>query len=202
MRKTALISVYEKAGIVEFGRALAELGWDILASGGTARKLGGAGVPVRDVAELVGEPILGHRVVTLSREIHASLLARGGNAEDEGELERLGIPLIDLVCVDLYPLAETIRSGADYAAVVEQTDIGGPTMLRSAAKGGRIVIAAPEDRASVVELLQRGGVSPQARRRLAAKAEWVVAHYAFISACYLADGECSIRRSFPFFEEL
>ena len=106
--ETALISVYNKEGIVEFAKELADLGFKILASGGTAKVLAEAGIEVTDVATIVGGgPILGHRVVTLSREIHAGLLARDTD-EDRAELERLKIPWIDLVCVDLYPLEEAI----------------------------------------------------------------------------------------------
>ena len=131
--KKALISVYNKDGIVEFGKQLVDLGFDILASGGTAKTLSSAGITVTDVATLVGGgAILGHRVVTLSREIHAGLLAKD-NSEDRAELEKLNIPFIDLVCVDLYPLTEEIaKADATLESVIEKTDIGGPTMMRSA----------------------------------------------------------------------
>ncbi|RJQ29593.1 bifunctional phosphoribosylaminoimidazolecarboxamide formyltransferase/IMP cyclohydrolase PurH, partial [Candidatus Parcubacteria bacterium] len=110
MKPIALLSVYDKAGTANFARELVGLGWEILASSGTAKALADAGVPVRDVATLVGGgEILGHRVVTLSREIHAGLLARD-TTEDREELKKLGIPWIDLVCVDLYPLQDEIRS--------------------------------------------------------------------------------------------
>src|SRR6185369_1955036 len=106
--KTALISVYNKKGIVEFAKELVGLEFKILASGGTAKELSNAGIEVTDVASLVGGgAILGHRVVTLSREVHAGLLAKD-NEEDRAELEKLKIPFIDLVCVDLYPLGEQI----------------------------------------------------------------------------------------------
>lgn len=109
-RRTALLSVYHKEGIVDFARELAALDFDILASGGTAKTLADASIPVRNVAELVGGgAILGHRVVTLAREIYAGLLARD-TEEDRQELERLGIPRIDLVCVDLYPLEEELAN--------------------------------------------------------------------------------------------
>src|SRR6266576_3874409 len=105
-QRNALLSVYHKDGIVDFARNLVNLGWNIYASGGTAAALTKAGVPVIDVASLVGGgPILGHRVVTLSRELHAGLLSQD-NKEDLAELKHLGVPVIDLVCVDLYPLAE------------------------------------------------------------------------------------------------
>ncbi len=189
-RCTALISVYEKAGIVEFARQLMDLGWDIIASSGTTKKLTGACIPVQDVASIVGGgPILGHRVVTLSREIHASLLAKD-TEEDRGELRRLNIPWIDLVCVDLYPLEDEIKKpGSTLESVIEMTDIGGPTMLRSAAKGRRIVICDPADRQRVIDWLKLG--EPDAEKfigDLAAKAEFTVAKYALASARYLSGG--------------
>src|SRR5687767_5895819 len=102
----ALISVYDKTGIGEFAKGLSDLGWKIYASGGTAKTIEAAGVKVTDVAELVGgAAILGHRVVTLSREIHAGILA-DSTAGHTAELKRLGIPRIDLVCNDMYPLRE------------------------------------------------------------------------------------------------
>ena len=185
-RRTALISVYDKNGVAAFARGLADLGFDLIASGGTAKVLSEAGLVVRDVAELIGSgAILGHRVVTLSREIYAGLLARDTD-EDRAELARLNIPRIDLVCVDLYPLAaEIAAAGSTRESVIEKTDIGGPTLLRAAAKGGRIVIADPTDRGRVLEWL-RGG-EPDASeflRELAAKAEYIVGTYALQSARY------------------
>jgi phosphoribosylaminoimidazolecarboxamide formyltransferase/IMP cyclohydrolase len=155
--RCALLSVYDKSGIEHFARALVGGGWRIYASGGTAKTLAAAGIPTTDVADLVGgSAILGHRVVTLSREIHAGLLARPV-PEDLAELDELGVPFIDLVCVDLYPLAEEIaRPGSTPDSVIEKTDIGGPTMLRSAAKGRRIVISLPEQRAEVLRWLAAG----------------------------------------------
>ncbi len=183
--KTALLSVYDKKGIDNFARALGALGWNILASGGTAKHLKENSVVCQDIAEFVGEPILGHRVVTLSREIHAALLSRD-TEEDNRELERIGIPRIDLVCVDLYPLEGTIKAGGAYEEVIEKTDIGGPTMLRSAAKGGRIVISCAEDRVKVFSWLKNGEPdSANFRRWLAGKAELAVSEYCRVSALYL-----------------
>jgi phosphoribosylaminoimidazolecarboxamide formyltransferase/IMP cyclohydrolase len=185
--RTALLSVYDKNGIVEFARGLVGLGFDLVASGGTAKALSEAGLAVRDVSELVGGgAILGHRVVTLSREIHAGILARD-TKEDRAELKKLGIPRIDLVCVDMYPLAAEIASPTSTPeSVVEKTDIGGPTMLRAAAKGGRIVVADPADRARVLEWLQGGEPEREAfLRDLAAKAEYIAGTYALQSARYL-----------------
>ena len=194
---------------MEFAKQLSDLGFKILASGGTAKELISAGIEVTDVASLVGGgPILGHRVVTLSREIHAGLLARDIK-EDRDELEKLKVPFIDLVCVDLYPLQEEIakweqplspsdalgdsplrRGEAAKAAVLEKTDIGGPTMLRSAAKGRRIVVCDPDDRMKVVEWLKNGEPDrEQFISSLAAKAEAVAADYCLVSARYHSSGK-------------
>ncbi|HMK93699.1 MAG TPA: hypothetical protein VK576_11935, partial [Thermoleophilia bacterium] len=188
--RCALLSVYDKTGIEDFARALSDGGWKIFASGGTASTLEKAGIPTTDVASLVGGgAILGHRVVTLSREIHAGLLARPV-PEDLAELDALGVPFIDLVCVDLYPLtAEIAREGSTTESVIEKTDIGGPTMLRSAAKGRRIVISRPQERAAVLAWLAAGEPDPDAfRQTLAARAEAVIADYCLASARYHSHG--------------
>lgn len=189
--RNALISVYDKSGIAEFAHALIEGGWHIYSSGGTAKALLAAGIKTTDVAELVGGgAILGHRVVTLSREIHAGLLARD-TPEDRAELERLGIPFIDLVCCDLYPLeSEIAKPGSTPSSVLEQTDIGGPTMLRSAAKGRRIVVANMRQRQKVLDWLAQGEPDAEAyRTHLAAAAESTVASYVLASARYLSGGD-------------
>ncbi len=189
--KVALLSVYHKTGIVEFAKSLVALGWRILASGGTAKTLSEAGIPVQDVASLVGgKAILGHRVVTLSREVHAGLLARV-TEEDKKEMAQLGIPYIDLVCVDLYPLHDEIRKpGSTLESVIEKTDIGGPTMLRSAAKGRRIVICDPADRQFVIQWLKKGRPdNNKVIAMLCAKAEYIVSEYCLASARYHSDGE-------------
>ncbi len=186
--ETALISVYDKDGISDFARELLELGvTTIFASGGTARHLTADRIPVTDVATLVGGgPILGHRVVTLSREVHAGLLARYDSPEDVEELASLKIPFIDLVCIDLYPLGKEIgRAGSTMDSVLEMTDIGGPTMIRSAAKGNRVVICCATDRSTVIAWLKSGGEKdPVLPGRLCAKAEAVVAQYCALSAAY------------------
>src|SRR3989344_2688764 len=134
MSKTALLASYEKnAPLLRLGKVLTENGWALLGSAGTAKYLNENNIPCRDVAEIVGAPILGHRVVTLSREIYAGLLA--STKEDFAELERLNIPNIDLVYVNLYPLEkETQNPQAMPDSVLEKTDIGGPTLLRAAAQ--------------------------------------------------------------------
>ena len=188
--KTALLSVYHKKGIVDFARALTERGWDLMASGGTAKELIAAGLSVRDVGSIVGEPILGHRVVTLSREIHAGLLARE-LPEDEEELKKLGLPRIDLVCVDLYPLQEAIsKEGSTRLSVIDMTDVGGPTMLHSAAKGERLVVSDPADRMRVIEWLDEGMPEREAFiDYLDAKADAVVAEYCLTASRYRSAGK-------------
>lgn len=191
-KRKALISVYHKDGITEFAQNLIDLGFEIIASGGTARHLAKAGLPVTDVAELVGGgPILDHRVVTLSREIHAGLLAKY-DEKDKQELADLLIPYLDLVCVDLYPLEQAIKDPASTSAdIIEQTDIGGPAMLRSGAKGRRIVICDPDDRLTVVDWLRADHLERENDEfldMLAAKAEYIVAQYCLLSAEYTSQG--------------
>ncbi len=183
------MSVFNKSGIEQFAKDLIDLGFEIWSSGGTAKVLSEAGLSVINIEGIVGEPILGHRVVTLSREIHAGLLAQD-NAEDRAELERLNIKFIDLVCCDLYPLKEEIENPkATRESVVEKTDIGGPTMLRSGAKGGRIVIADASDRQPVIVRLKTNDVTDDFKRSLAAKAEFILAEYSLRSANYLREGK-------------
>jgi phosphoribosylaminoimidazolecarboxamide formyltransferase/IMP cyclohydrolase len=186
-QENALISVYDKTGVEEFADGITSQGFNIYASGGTAKRIGEAGIPVTDVAELVGGgAILGHRVVTISREIAAALLATDSE-EDVAELERLGIPRIDLVRVDMYPLEEEIaKPSSTEEDVIEQTDIGGPNMLRMGAKGRRIVVPTAELQAEVLLWLQDGRPNENDfRRRLAAEAEFEAARYVLESAKYL-----------------
>ncbi len=185
--QNALLSVYDKTGIAEFAKGLHELGWNIISSGGTAKVVAEAGVPVTDVAELVGgEAILGHRVVTLSREIHSGLLADADKPEDLQELRDRGIPFIDLVAVDMYPLEEEIASGnATLQSVIEKTDIGGPTMLRAGAKARRIVLSRAEQRSEVLQWLTDGKPDEKSfRDELCGVAEYECARYIMISARY------------------
>ncbi|MCX6720662.1 MAG: hypothetical protein NTW11_02555 [Candidatus Staskawiczbacteria bacterium] len=188
----ALLSVSNKTGIEDCARRLVALGWRIISSGGTAKKLKEAGVPVRDVAKLVGGgSILGHRVVTLSREVHAGLLANVDKQEDMKELKKLGIPVISMVICDFYPLEKTIsEAGATPESVAEGTDIGGPCMVRSAAKGLRIVACTLQDREVILrELEETGAVSKETRQRLRARAEFEVAKYVLASARYHGNGQ-------------
>lgn len=189
----ALISVYDKTGIQDFARGLAELGWQLYASGGTAKAIADVGLEVKDVAELVGgEAILGHRVVTLSREISAGLLADKSSADDLAEMAKLGLPVIDLVCVEMYPLEQAIVDSDSDQEVIDKTDIGGPTMLRAAAKGRRIVLSHAEQRSEVLEWLKAGRPDEaEFIEKLAARAEYEVARYCLILARHLGDTEVS-----------
>jgi phosphoribosylaminoimidazolecarboxamide formyltransferase/IMP cyclohydrolase len=170
----ALLSVSDKSGLADFARGLVELGWSLVASGGTARALREAGLPVSDVADVTGAPeMLGGRVKTLHPAIHAGILARAAEA-DMSELAAHGIQPIDLVACNLYPFRETVaQPDVSLAEAVEQIDIGGVTLLRAAAKNYErvTVVCDPDDYAPVLaELRAQGAVSAESRHRLAIKA--------------------------------
>lgn len=190
-QKTALISVYNKDGIVDFAKDLISLGWKIISSGGTAKHLMDAGISVTDVAEITGFPaILSHRVVTLHPKIHGGLLALN-TPEHLAEMEKYNIPWIDMICDDLYPLeAEINKLGATRESVIEKTDIGGPAFIRSAVKGRRIAICEVGDRSKVIEWLKASEPDREEfLNNLAAKAETVVARYCSLSGEYHSGGE-------------
>lgn len=183
--KTALLSSYEKdRHVLRLGKLLIDNGWNILASAGTAKYLNENKIVARNVAEIVGPPILGHRVVTLSRELHAALLATD---TDQAELDKLGVPRIDLVYVTLYPLEQTLTdAAATESEVIEKTDIGGPTLLRAAGKGRRLVLSNPSQIDEVAPYLQDGAGEARGKfiTRLVAAAERRVANYVDASARY------------------
>jgi phosphoribosylaminoimidazolecarboxamide formyltransferase/IMP cyclohydrolase len=190
----AIISVYDKNGIAEFAAGLVKLGWHVYASGGTAKEISSAGIEVTDVADLVGgDAILGHRVVTLSRELYAGILADASKQEDMEELKRLNIPLIDLVCVDMYPLEETIANkNSTTSDVIQQTDIGGPTLLRAAAKSRRIVLSVSEQRQQVLDWLSKDKPNKgEFLSALAARAEYEVTRYSLSLTKYLNGNDVS-----------
>ncbi len=153
--KYALISVFNKDGIVEYAQELIKLGYTIVSSGGTATHLAKHGIEVIDVQVFTKMPaILGHRVVTLHPAVHAGLLAKD-TAEHRAELEKLGFPYFDVVVIDFYPLKDEIeKDGATTESIIEKIDIGGPTMVKAAAKGGRVVVCNTEDRQAVLEWLK------------------------------------------------
>jgi len=172
--RRVLISVSDKSGLEQFGRALSKSGVTLISTGGTARALRDAGLEVRDVSDVTGFPeIMDGRVKTLHPAVHAGLLAVRSNADHRAALETNGIEPIDLVVVNLYPFEETIAAGAAAAEGIENIDIGGPAMIRAAAKnhGDVAVIVDPADYESVsAEIAAEGGTAFATRQRLAAKA--------------------------------
>jgi len=183
----ALLSVSDKRGLVEFARELVALGWEIVSTGGTAEALRREGVPVVPVEQVTGFPeMMDGRVKTLHPKVHGGLLGRRDNPGDMAAMKEHGIAPIDLVAVNLYPFRETVaKPTATFAQAIEQIDIGGPSMLRSAAKNHAsvIVIVDPDDYPSVITRLTSGGVAPNERQALAAK---VFAHTAAYDATILA----------------
>jgi phosphoribosylaminoimidazolecarboxamide formyltransferase/IMP cyclohydrolase len=188
----ALFSVSDKAGIADFARRLAKAGVSLIASGGTARDLEEAGVAVRTVEEVTGAAeVLGGRVKTLHPAIHAGILADRRLPAHLTEIEEYGYQPIDLVVCNLYPFEQTLAAGADRDAIIETIDIGGPTLVRAAAKsadGGVTVVVDPADYDEVAEEIDsHGSVSRAFRRRLAAKAFRLIADYDAAIAAWAAD---------------
>ena len=180
MTYRALISVHDKTGLVDFAYALSTLGWELIASGGTAKAIAGAGLPVTTVEAFTRSPeILDGRVKTLHPAVHGGILARG--EQDAADLARVNSALIDLVAVNLYPFEETVaKPGVTEPDAVEQIDIGGVALLRAAAKNfARVtVVCEPGDYSAIVDELRAGGTTTgQTRRRLAQKAFAHTAHY-------------------------
>ncbi|MDW8470087.1 MAG: bifunctional phosphoribosylaminoimidazolecarboxamide formyltransferase/IMP cyclohydrolase [Burkholderiales bacterium] len=199
----ALVSVSDKAGIASFARALAALGIQILSTGGTARLLEKEGVPVTEVSAWTGFPeMLDGRVKTLHPKIHAGLLARRDSREHMAELARAGIAPIDLLVVNLYPFEATVADpDCSLAQAIENIDVGGPAMLRAAAKNhaGVAVVTDPADYDAVLaEIRATGGVSEKTRRALATKAFAHTAAYDGAIANFLSSlDEEGRRRAFP-----
>ena len=170
----ALISVSDKDGLIERATALSNLGIELISTGGTSRALKAAGLAVKDVADLTGYPeMMDGRVKTLHPKIHGGLLALRDKPEHAKAMVDNDIPGIDLVCVNLYPFAATIaRPGVSFEDAIENIDIGGPTMLRAAAKnyGFTAVVSDPADYPKVIEMIQSdGGISHVASLELARK---------------------------------
>jgi phosphoribosylaminoimidazolecarboxamide formyltransferase/IMP cyclohydrolase len=185
----AILSVSNKHGVIEFARGLHQLGVELYSTGGTKRVISEAGIAVHSISDLTGFPeILDGRVKTLHPHIHGGLLARRQNANDLEEIARHGIAPIDLVCVNLYPFAETVAApSVTLSDALEQIDIGGPTLLRAAAKNHPdvVVVCDPADYERVLDQLRAGGVGAAMRRQLAAKAFQHTAAYDTIIAEYL-----------------
>jgi phosphoribosylaminoimidazolecarboxamide formyltransferase/IMP cyclohydrolase len=189
----ALISVSDKRGIVAFAQGLVELGWEVVSTGGTAAALRAAGLAVTTVDEVTGFPeLLDGRVKTLHPAIHGALLARRDLPAHVAALREHGIGPIDLVAVNLYPFQMTIsQPGVSFDDAVENVDIGGPSMLRSAAKNHEFVLPVvdPTDYPTVLDLLRRDGLTPEVRRGFAAKVFAHTSDYDAAIAAYLTPHE-------------
>jgi len=172
--KRALLSVFDKTGMEDFARELARLGVELVSTGGTAKLIAGTGAAVRDISDLTGFPeMMDGRVKTLHPKVHGGLLAVRDNPTHNAAMEQHQIGAIDLVVVNLYPFEATIAKGAAYDETIENIDIGGPAMIRSAAKNHAYVtvIVDPNDYEPVLEAIrQQGGVPYEMRQKLAAKA--------------------------------
>jgi phosphoribosylaminoimidazolecarboxamide formyltransferase / IMP cyclohydrolase len=191
----AILSVSDKTGLVEFARGLVSLGWDLISTGGTGRALREAGLEVTDVSEVTGHPeMMDGRVKTLHPAVHAGILARAGRTEDEAAMAAQGYQAVDLVAVNLYPFREAVAGGADLRRAMENVDIGGPTMIRAAAKNHErvIVVVDPSDYGPVLDALRGGGLDGEHRRRLAAKVFGHTAGYDGAIAAYLEGGDGAV----------
>jgi phosphoribosylaminoimidazolecarboxamide formyltransferase/IMP cyclohydrolase len=191
--RRAIVSVHDKTGVVDLGRRLSSLGVEILSTGGTASLLRKEGVPVRDVSDVTGFPeMMDGRVKTLHPRIHGGILARRDQPGHLEAMERHGIAPIDLVVVALYPFEATIaKPGVTRAEAIEQIDVGGPTMIRAAAKNhdAVAVVTDPSQYAAVLDELEKSGgaLSVETRARLAAEAFQRTSRYDAAIAAYLAE---------------
>jgi phosphoribosylaminoimidazolecarboxamide formyltransferase/IMP cyclohydrolase len=187
--RRALISVYDKTGLAELARGLQEAGVDIVSTGSTAKTIAGTGVPVTSVEEVTGFPeVLDGRVKTLHPRIHAGLLADQRKPQHVAALQELGVDAFELVVVNLYPFTETVDSGADIDECVEQIDIGGPSMVRAAAKNhpSVAVVVDPLGYDGVLAAVRAGGFTLDERKKLAALAFRHTATYDVAVASWMA----------------
>jgi phosphoribosylaminoimidazolecarboxamide formyltransferase / IMP cyclohydrolase len=203
----ALISVYDKTGLEDFARGLAELGWELVASGGTAAALEELGLEVRTVEDVTEAPeLLGGRVKTLHPHIHAGILARRDEPDDLAALDAHGIEPFDLVCVNLYPFGQVVaRHGVKEEEAVEMIDIGGPSLLRAAAKNFAHVapVCRPDQYAIVLRELGEHGEIPLATRRwLAGEAFAATATYEATIARWFSDVEAFPEKLIPAFAKV
>lgn len=190
--RRALLSVFDKTGIEDFARSLHEMGVELISSGGTAKAIEAAGIPVRYVQEWTGFPeMLGHRVVTLHPKVHGAILALRDDPEHQADIETYGIEPLDLVCVSLYPFEKAIaKEGCTLADAIEMIDIGGPTMVRAAAKNHKFVTVVT-DPSQYDELLGEmksadGEVTPELRQKLALDAFGLTCAYDSAISSYLS----------------
>nr|WP_282447502.1 bifunctional phosphoribosylaminoimidazolecarboxamide formyltransferase/IMP cyclohydrolase [Micrococcus sp. JXJ CY 30] len=202
--KRALISVYDKTGLEELATGLHAAGVSLVSTGSTAQRIAAAGVPVTEVADVTGfQECLDGRVKTLHPRVHAGILADRRREDHVAQLAELEVEPFDLVVVNLYPFVDTVRSGADEDAVVEQIDIGGPSMVRAAAKNHAsvAVVVDPARYGDVVAAAQRGGFDLRTRRRLASLAFAHTASYdnavAAWTAAHFGDDDAAAAPVFP-----
>jgi phosphoribosylaminoimidazolecarboxamide formyltransferase/IMP cyclohydrolase len=186
----AIISVYDKAGVIDFARGLTEAGYEIFSTGNTKNIIADAKVPVHSISDITGFPeILDERVKTLHPMLHGGILARRGIPDHMTEIAKYKIQTIELVAVNLYPFVQTIaKKGVTLEDALENIDIGGPAMLRASAKNfpDVIVIVDPTDYPLVLDKIRKGEVDMNERKRLAQKAFQHVAVYDTAIARYLA----------------
>jgi phosphoribosylaminoimidazolecarboxamide formyltransferase/IMP cyclohydrolase len=190
--RRALLSVYDKSRLVEIGKALHEAGVEILSTGSTCKTLLENGIKVTEVSEYTGFPeIMGGRVKTLHPRIHSGILADQNNPDHLAKIAELDIEPFDLVIINLYPFAATIASGAGYAECIEQIDIGGPSMLRGAAKnhGSVAVLSSPAQYDGLLNALKSGGYTLAERKQLAIDVFRTTAEYDATIAMWMADDD-------------
>ena len=190
--RRALVSVYDKTSLIEVGKALNAAGVEILSTGSTAKNLADAGIPVIEVSQYTTFPeIMGGRVKTLHPRIHGGILADQNNPEHLAAIADLDIAPFDLVIINLYPFAETIASGAGFAECIEQIDIGGPSMLRGAAKnhGSVAVISDPSQYDQLITAISAGGFTEAERRQLALEVFRTTAQYDLAIANWLGESD-------------
>ena len=179
--KRALISVFDKTGIVEFAKSLDSMGWEIISTGGTSKKLKEEGIKVQDISDLTKFPeCFDGRVKTLHPNVEGGILAIRDNEKHRKQMAELGVEPIDIVVCNLYPFKQTIlKEGVSHAEIIENIDIGGPTMIRAAAKNYKFVtvITDPEDYRLVIdELKNNGDTTAETKEMLAAKVFIHTAH--------------------------
>jgi phosphoribosylaminoimidazolecarboxamide formyltransferase/IMP cyclohydrolase len=187
--RRALVSVYDKTGLEDLARGLHEAGVEIVSTGSTAAVIAGAGVPVRKVEELTGFPeCLDGRVKTLHPRVHAGLLADTRRPEHRAQLHDLGVAPFELLVSNLYPFEATVASGAPPEQCVEEIDIGGPAMVRAAAKNHAsvAVVTDPSQYGDVLSAVGNGGFTFEQRQRLAARAFALTARYDVAVASWFA----------------
>lgn len=189
--RRALLSVSDKTGLIDFARALSALGVELVSTGGTAKAIKEAGLPVKDVSELTGFPeMMDGRVKTLHPTVHGGLLAVRDDKEHADAMQSHGIGGIDLLCVNLYPFEATVAAGGDYDSCIENIDIGGPAMIRAAAKNHAyvsVIVEADDYAPLLAELTEKKGTSLSLRKRLAQKAYARTAAYDAAISNWLAN---------------